>query len=516
MGAVQKLDSKEEMKIARNRSQVGKRYSLTGLILMMALVVGLASSVSSQQLLWSGNYGGQFNESGNSGSMTADGGFIAIGSTFSFGAGDHDIYIVRTDSLGVALWNRTYGGVLTDYGYDIRQTADGGFIVVGMTKSYGEPNGDILLLKIDSLGAEVWSKTFGGAKRDEGWSVRLTSDGGFIICGITNSFGAGYSDMYFIRTDSLGNTLWSKTFGGPGGDTGCAVRIAADGSFYGIGSTGSFGLGYSSLYVVHISAAGDSLWANTYGDRADFGYSLEITRDGGLALAGSSQGDMYLVRTDATGFVMWQTTFGGSKDDRAYTVSETPDGGFLIAGVTESFGAGKIDIQVLRVDRSGWKIWSGTYGGSSSDYCRSMTLINNQDVIVVGHTWSFSSGGSDMYVLKVQGDALTDVHQVETPVLPTDYALGANYPNPFNPETTIPFELSRAAKVKVAIYNILGQRLITLVDERLSPGSYTVQWNGKTDGEVGVASGVYFYRLDAVSDNNTKLVSATRKMVLLK
>jgi hypothetical protein len=497
-------------------SQNTIRYTMRAFTLTLGFVVSLSSYGFCQQLLWSENYGGQFNESGNSGSMTVDGGFIAIGSTFSYGAGDHDIYVIRTDSLGVALWNRTYGGALTDYGYDIQQTADGGFILVGMTRSSGEPNGDLLLLRIDSSGAEVWSKTFGGDKRDEGWSIRLTSDGGFIICGITNSFGAGFSDMYFIRTDSLGNTLWSKTFGGAGGDTGTAVRIADDGSFFAIGSTGSFGLGYSSVYLVHISAAGDSLWANTYGDRADFGYSLEITRDGGLALAGSSQGDMYLVRTDATGFVMWETTFGGFKDDRAYTVRETPDGGFLIGGVTESFGAGKIDIQVLRVDRSGWKIWSGAYGGAGSDYCRSMTLINNQDVIIVGHSWSFSAGGSDMYVLKVQGDALTDVQQVDTPILPTDYSLGANYPNPFNPATTIPFEISRSAQVKVAIYNILVQRLITLVDERLSAGSYTVQWDGKSSSAESVASGVYFYRLDAVSDNNTQLASATRKMILLK
>ncbi len=506
--------SKLNLKIATAQS-AGRQFWLT-LAITLGAVTTLSSSAYAQRLLWSENYGGQFNESGAAVTLTADGGFAAIGSTFSFGAGDHDIYIVRLDSLGVALWKRTYGGPLTDYGYDIQQTNDGGFILVGMTKSFGEPNGDLLLMKIDSLGAEVWSKTFGGDKREEGWSVRLTSDGGYIICGLTNSFGAGYSDMYLIRTDSLGNALWTKTYGGVGGDTGCAVRIANDGSFYSIGSTGSFGVGYSSLYVVHTSATGDSLWAKTYGDRADFGYSLEMTRDGGLALAGSSQGDMYLVRLDATGFVQWQTTFGGSKDDRAYTVSETPNGGFLVAGVTESFVAGKIDIQVLRVDRSGWKIWSGTYGGSGSDYCRSMSLINNQDVIVVGHTWSFSSGGSDMYVLKVQGDALTDVQLVETPTLPTDYSLGANYPNPFNPETTIPFELTRAAHVTVGIYNLLGQKVMTLVDERLSAGSYTVQWDGNSDSQRSVASGVYFYRFGAVSDNGVLIANASRKMLLIK
>ncbi len=489
---------------------------LSRVVIALAVVILSSSNTYSQQLLWSEHYGGQFDESGSSVTLTTDGGFIAIGSTFSYGAGEHDIYVVRMDSLGIALWNRTYGGALTDYGYDIQQTSDGGFVMVGMTKSSGEPNGDVFLKKIDASGAEVWSKTFGGAKRDEGWSVRITSDGGFIVCGLTNSFGAGYSDMYLIRTDSLGNSLWSKTFGGAGGETGCAVRIATDGSFYSIGSTGSFGTGYSSVYVVHVSAAGDSLWAKTYGNRADFGYSLEMTRDGGLSLVGSSQGDMYLVRTDATGFVMWQTTFGGSKDDRAYTVRETPDGGFLLGGVTESFGAGKIDIQVLRVDRSGWKIWAGTYGGGGSDYCRSMSLINNRDVVVVGHTWSFSSGGSDMYVLKVQGDALTDVQLVDTPTLPQDYSLGANYPNPFNPETTIPFELSRATRVTVGIYNILGQRLTTLVDEQLSAGSYTVQWDGKSDSNRSAASGVYFYRLSAASGNNVPVAIATRKMILLK
>ncbi|HSH00387.1 MAG TPA: hypothetical protein VLB27_10075, partial [candidate division Zixibacteria bacterium] len=205
---------------------------------IIAVFVALAPSLASaQDVLWERRYGGVYNEGGFAGARLPDGGYALLGSTFSYGAGDHDIFLVRVDSLGQTQWSRTYGGSDTDYGYDIQPTVDGGFVLTGVTRSSGAGKGDVCLIKVDSLGALQWQKTYGGAERDEGWSVRQTIDRGYIIGGTTGSFGAGYTDMYLLKVDSLGALQWQRTYGGAGGENGAAVRLTPDGGFALVGST---------------------------------------------------------------------------------------------------------------------------------------------------------------------------------------------------------------------------------------------------------------------------------------
>ncbi|MBN1212727.1 MAG: hypothetical protein JXA92_09135, partial [candidate division Zixibacteria bacterium] len=194
------------------------------ILISIAFLLYIPLDNYAQDLLWSKNYGGSYNEGGNSCLQTADGGYVALGSTYSYGTGDHDIYLLKLDSLGDTLWTRTFGGSGTDYGYDIQSTVDGGFVIVGKTRSYGAGMMDVYLIKTNSLGLAQWTKTFGGTQNDDGISVRQTADSGYIICGTTNSFGAGYADVYLIKTNASGDTLWTRAYGGTGGDLGYAVR----------------------------------------------------------------------------------------------------------------------------------------------------------------------------------------------------------------------------------------------------------------------------------------------------
>ncbi len=481
----------------------------------IVLCTVLPLTLSGQALVWQTNEGGVYNEVGQAGIQADDGSYIVFGSTYSYGAGDFDMYLLKLNSAGDTIWTATYGGDSTEYGYDIQQTTDGGYILVGSTRSFGSGKRDVYLVKVDSVGQTVWSRTYGGADNDEGCSVRVTGDG-YIICGTTSSRGAGYSDLYLIRTNTVGDTLWTKTFGGVGGESGSAVREVTGGGFVAVGSTGSFGEGYSSIYLVRVDASGDSLWAVTLGgDKADFGSGIEIAPDGGFVIIGSTASygsgysDAYLIKTDLAGVPTWQQTFGGSNDDRGYSVRPTRDGGYVIAGTTESFGAQGIDIYIIRTDLFGNHIWSQKYGGSKSDFGRMVFQDQARDYMVVGYSYSYSNGGSDIYIAKLGGDA-TPVEDENLPGISSGYVLSQNYPNPFNLTTRIDYTLPRRAAVSVIIYNILGQAVRHWQLESQPAGSYSVDWDGRNSWGGEISSGIYFVQM------KTEEFSDSRKMVLIK
>jgi len=279
-----------------------------------------------------------------------------VGRTASFGAGSSDVYLLKTDSSGDTLWTRTYGGSNSDWGNTVEQTSDGGYIITGHTLSFGAGSSDVYLLKTDSSGDTLWTRTYGGNDYDWGYSLQQTSDGGYIIAAVTLSFGAGYFDVYLLKTDSLGDTLWTHTYGGSDDDRGYSVRQTSDGGYIIAGGTDSFGAGDSSVYLVKTDSSGDTLWTRTYGGSdSDMGYSVRQTSDGGYVIAGDTEsfgaggGDVYLLKIDSSGNTLWTHTYGGSYEDWGISVQETSDGGYIIAGGTASFGAGGYDVYLLRI-----------------------------------------------------------------------------------------------------------------------------------------------------------------------
>jgi hypothetical protein len=485
-------------------------------LLLSFALLATATAESSELSVWSNHYGGVYSDNGYASVATSDGGFAAVGSTFSYGAGGYDVYLLKLDSLGDTLWTRTFGDTATEYGRDLQVTPDGGFIIVGSTTSRGHGKEDVYVVRTDSYGTLLWSKTYGGALSDDGWSIRATGDG-YIICGTTYSSGHGYGDLMLLKINQNGDSLWTRTYGGAGGESGYAVRVTYDGGLIAVGATGSFGTGYSSLYAVRTTATGDSIWATTFGGtRADLGYAVDVTPDGGLLFAGvtvptgSNYYDMYVVKTDDNGTLQWERNYGGTGEDIAYSIGETADGNFLIGGTTESSGAGSVDMYAVKIDPYGNKLSDATAGGSQADYCRNVLITHTGRYLLTGYTYSYSRGGSDFYMVSLQGDQPTGVFERTDRGLPSGFQLGQNYPNPFNLSTHIQFTIPSRSEVRLTIYNILGQLVKEFPSETLPAGSYSLDWDGTTQAGAVAASGIYFYRLEA--DQQVQC----RKMTLLK
>jgi hypothetical protein len=309
--------------------------------------------------LWSKTYGNWPTENGNSVQQTSDGGFIIAGYNFSYG--DYDIYLVKTDNNGDALWTKTFGGNGVDNGNSVQQTTDGGYIIAGGTGSFVNGAGDIYLIKIDGNGNTLWNKTYGGIDSDWGRSVQQTTDGGYIITGRTESYGNGEEDVYLIKTDSYGDSLWTKTFGGEYDDEGYSVQQTTDGGYVITGTTYSYGNGEEDVYLIKTDSYGDSLWTKTFGgEYDDEGYSVQQTTDGGYVITGftmsygNGEEDVYLIKTDSYGDSLWTKTFGGEYDDEGYSVQQTTDGGYIITGITYSNGnAYYEDVYLIKTDENG-------------------------------------------------------------------------------------------------------------------------------------------------------------------
>jgi hypothetical protein len=355
---------------------------------------------------WIKTFGGDTNDYGYSVQPTSDGGYIITGQTQSYGAGESDVYLIKTDAGGNQTWYKTFGGSDWDYGYSVQPTSDGGYIITGATLSYGAGYYDIYLIKTDASGNQTWYKTFGGSGYDAGYSVQQTLDGGYIITGLIQSY-AGYSDVYLIKTDASGNQTWTKTFGGTNSDIGSSVQPTSDGGYIITGWTRSYGAGSNDVYLIKTDAGGNQQWYKTFGGSAeDYGNSVQPTLDGGYIITGvtysygAGEDDVYLIKTDASGNQTWSKTFGGSGWDYGCSVQPTSDGGYIITGQTRSYGAGEDDVYLIKTDAGGNQQWYKTFGGSGRDNGRSVQLTSDGGYIITGSTESYGAGGYDVYLIK--------------------------------------------------------------------------------------------------------------------
>jgi hypothetical protein len=364
--------------------------------------------------VWSRAFGGSSADWGSSVQPTADGGYIIVGATASYGAGSYDVYLIKTDAEGNQQWFKTFGGSSADYGSSVQQAADGGYIIAGNTDSYGAGRSDVYLIKTDADGNKQWSRTFGGSALDDGYAVAQTDDGGYIIVGGTDSYGAGYTDVYLIKVDTDGELQWDTTLGGSSADWGSSVQPTAHGGYIIVGATASYGAGSYDVYLIKTDAEGNQQWFKTFGgSSADYGFSVQPTDDGGYIIAGNTYSfgaggsDVYLIKVSERGHQQWFKTFGGSDDDGAYSVQQTSDGGFIIAGWTESWGAGATDVYLIKTDDDGNEQWSKTIGGLHSDYASSVQQAADGGYIITGWTRSYGAGGGDLYLIKTDANGNT-------------------------------------------------------------------------------------------------------------
>ena len=307
------------------------------------------------------DFGGIGNDIGYSVKQTADGGLIIVGSTDSWGNGETDIWLIKTNNEGIKEWDKTFGGGEGDWGTSVQQTADNGFIILGHTLSFGNGYYDIFMIKTDSEGNEIWVKTFGGNEEDFGYSVIQTSDGGYILVGFTVSFGSGNKDVWIIKTDSQGNEEWNKTYGGSEREIGFAVEQTSDDGFIitGLTETNTFGL--YDILLIKTDINGENIWEKNIGNgNYEVGSSVKQTQDGGFIITGytisygNGAKDIWLVKTDPVGEIEWDRTFGGIHNDGGHDVFQTNSGGFIVLGYTESSGNGQKDFKLIKTTPLGF------------------------------------------------------------------------------------------------------------------------------------------------------------------
>jgi putative intracellular protease/amidase len=312
---------------------------------------------------WARTFGGAGAEYGNACLCLQDG-YLIAGYTSSFGSGGRDVYVVKLDKKGKEIWSKTFGGPSWDVGSALCESGDGHFFVCGYTHSFGKGEEDVYLIKIDKKGNKIWSKTFGGARLDMANSISRTEDGGLLIGATSGSF-SGNTDFYLIRTDSDGKEIWSKTY-------------AAE---------------------------------STRGHAFDWCNAMTGTRDGGAILTGYADApdvmDVFVVKTDADGNEVWSKSLGNNPFyDFGNAILQMEDGSYIVAGSTKSIVDNeKIydnDLYVVKMDTDGTVLWEKSYGGSGSDWASSVSLTEDGDVVVAGYTNSEGNGFFDLLLLKLQ------------------------------------------------------------------------------------------------------------------
>ncbi|MBA7527453.1 hypothetical protein ES705_19629 [subsurface metagenome] len=314
-----------------------------------------------------------------------------------------------------AQWARTYGGIDFDRAFFIQQTSDGGYVAAGYTASSGAGISDFWVLKLSLAGVIEWQHTYGGSGDDVAYAVQETSDEGYIIAGNTYSFGAGGSDYWILKLTSVGDVEWQFTYGGIGDDTAYAIQETSDGGYIVAGYTHFFGAPISDIWILKLTSGGDIEWQHIYGGTGDDkAYSVQETSEGGYIVAGSIQylgaldHDFWVLKLTSAGFFEWQRIYGGYGDDVANCIQETSDGGYVVTGNTYSFGAGDSDLLALKLSSAGDIEWQRTYGGSEEDVAYYIQETSDEGYVAAGYTDSFGAGESDFLLLKLFSDGDID------------------------------------------------------------------------------------------------------------
>jgi hypothetical protein len=505
--------------------------------LYIILILSSINSVFSNEL-WQETYGGSSVEYATCITNTFDGGFAVTGYTYSYGYGNYDICLLKLHHNGSLQWVKTIGGVNEDISYCLIQSSDSGYVLVGSTKSYGLGYyEDMFIIKLNSIGELLWARTIGTSGSDIAYTLKQTEDGGYIVVGYSVTYSPPEYGLMIVKINDSGTIEWTKMAGKSGsGLLSPSVILTADGG-YGIATTIDSLFGKTDICFIKLNNLGMLQWScaigGTYWEES---WSVIQTGDNGYAITGYSNTfgagdnpDLYIVRLNNIGQFEWTRTIGGAiNDDYAVSLMNTNDGGLIIAGECFSFGAGSIDMYMVKLDSKGRLIWNKTIGGNDQDFMRSFVRDNDGGYVAVGRTYSFGAGNSDMYIVKMDllgntcGYTGTPVPHVDsggtfiqipvniyniTPtvmshgpnisgwgvisnlcftelhpnssLLPDFFSLHQNYPNPFNPVTKIKFDLPKQSNAKIIIYDLLGREVATLVNEQLKPGSYEDwEWEG--------------------------------------
>jgi hypothetical protein len=361
---------------------------------------------------WVKTYGGSNYDQGYCIQNTLEGGYIIAGVSASFGAGSNDVWLLNINKYGNVKWQKTYGGTGSDWAYHIEQTSDGGYVVCGITSSFGQGLNDAWVLKIDKDGGIIWQKTYGGVKNDYLFSIRQTTDGGYIAVGYTYSFGAGGTDVWLLKLDSNGNVIWQNTYGSIYFDYGNDVQQTNDGGYIVAGDFKSGSSSSGGMWVIKTDNLGNLIWDQVFhSDGFEHGQTIKQTNDEGYIVAGTKDMSFvpWIIKLANNGNIIWQKAY--STSGSLYSIIQTYDGGYIASGETSSFSGGsQSDIWALKLTNGGDIAWQKRYGATASEWARSVIQTPDGGYALAGRTWENSV--MDFWVMKT--DAQGKVYSCNT------------------------------------------------------------------------------------------------------
>jgi hypothetical protein len=351
-------------------------------------------------------YGGNLDDEGYAVRQTADGGYIIAGMSYSFIV-KPAIYLVRTNGAGDTLWTKEYGSLGWGFCRDVIEDEDGGFVICGGI------NSDVLLFKVDSQGSVLWEKEYGGWDYDEGYSLRKTTDHGFILCGYTKSFGTEYENVYWVKTDSVGDLQWQNSYSGLTVSRGLCVRQTFDGKYIICGYTG-YVVDKSSpapgFLMIKLDVNGDTLWTKTYGGSE--AYSVVETADHGYLACGNFQYSssvtyFELLRTDMDGSLVWMNILPlADSVSEGRWIEKTPDGNYIVGGFAGNSNDTSWKMLLVKTNDSGDTLWAHRFAGISSAAGSCVQPTNDQGFVVCGYTDGILQGQKDVYLVKTDENGI--------------------------------------------------------------------------------------------------------------
>ena len=374
------------------------------LVLISFCCIGYAAE---EILTWDKTFGGIEADMANSIIQTEDGGYAVAGFTWSKGAGRQDFWVIKLYEDGSKEWDRTFGGSEADVIYSIIQTKDEGYAVAGKTRSIASGE-KAWVIKLNKRGNKVWDNTFAKRTDDEIFSIIQTVDEGYAVCGYTGAKDWGEVDCWVIKLDENVNTVWDNIFGGIGWDETNTILQTEDGGYVVFGFVQSKNEGREDAWIAKLDENGEIVWDKAFGgSQNDEVFSGIKTADGGYAVCGYTESkgaggyDAWIAKLDENGEMAWDKAFGGIEAEVANSIIQTGDGGYALAGYTWSKGAGREDVWVIKLNENGEVVWDKTFGGSDEDVARCIIQAEDGGYVLAGYTESKGVGRYDAWVIKL-------------------------------------------------------------------------------------------------------------------
>ncbi len=464
------------------------------IIISMLLLTMISVSAQVPDTTWTKLYGvtGPY-EWFQSVEQLPDNGYILCGSW------NDDLMLMRTNDQGDSIWTKIYGSTGDDCGFAVKQTEDGGFVAVGLRATQ---NGDIWILKTDADGDTLWTKTYGGTQDDIGFCVLQTDDGGYVVYGQTESLGGIYG-TWLLRTDSLGDTLWTRVYEDFAAGPGVSFHQTDDGGY--VFATSKLNSIAYEAYLLKTDSIGNPAWTRRYSGLGSEAFcSLTPTADGGYVAAGytgqigSLIQDAWILKANSAGDSLWAFVYGGPGHEEFRSVKQTTDGGYIVGGAKSLFPFAQSFVWLMKLGAGGDSAWARIWSGGDAAECSAVDLCDDGGYILAGSAFLFETY-DDAWLLKTEPDIGIDENAGST-IHNTVYDLSVS-PNPFSHRADIRYQITDnrttegSIDVDIRIYDASGRQVRRFEQVSIIGRQSSVLWDGTDEAHRRLGSGVYLCEL---------------------